>query len=278
MIDKAILITGCSSGIGICAATMLKDRGYRVFATARKMEDVAALAAQGFESLPLDMNDSQSIKQALDTILERTHGKLFAVFNNAGYLQAGAIEDITRDMTRAQFETNVFGPMELVRLVLPVMRKQGYGRIIQNTSILGVVAMPYYGAYNASKFALEGFSNTLRHELRGSSIFVSIIAPGPITSKLRGNAFQLYQDTLRDQQSGAHEKAYAKMEESYFKPGKQDLKIMKGPEIVVKQLIHALESPHPKAHYFIGTPAKLLAFLNRILPDSTLDWIISKLR
>jgi short-subunit dehydrogenase len=274
---KSILITGCSSGIGLCAATILKDRGYRVFATARKESDVARLKSQGFESIKLDISDSASIKSAVDSILQLTNGTLDALFNNAGYLQAGAIEDLTRNMERAQFETNVFGPMELTRTVLPVMRKQGHGRIIQNSSILGIITMPYYGAYNASKFALEGFSNTLRQELYGSNIHIAIINPGPIVTHLRENAEQQYQQTIKQIPSSPFQKVYEQMEQVYFKR-KEKTRIAKGPEAVVKPLIHALESARPQAHYYVGAPASVFAFLRRILPDCALDWVIRKIR
>lgn len=275
MESKSILITGCSSGIGFYAASILKERGYQVFATARKPEDVDRLKAHGFSALQLDVNDSPSIHRALEHVLEATHGKLYALFNNAGFLQAGAVEDLSRDNERTQFETNVFGPMELTRLVLPVMRKQGFGRIIQNSSILGVVAMPYYGAYNASKFALEGFSNTLRQELRGTSIHVSILNPGPVATHLRENAFHVYQRTIKRTNTSPHQKAYKHLEEGYF--ASRNKRIANHPEAVIKKLIHALESSRPKTRYYIGMPAKTLAFLKRILPESALDWVIYKL-
>lgn len=277
MSGQSILITGCSSGIGQCAAILLKQRGYRVFATARKLADVEKLQAQGFEGIQLDVNDSASIQRALAEILRLTGGTLDALFNNSGYMQAGAIEDLTRDTERAQFETNVFGPMELTRLVLPIMRKQGHGRIIQNSSILGIITLPFYGAYNASKFALEGFSNTLRQELWGTGISVSIINPGPIISRLRENAFQVYQDTLKQVDSSPHQQEYKKMEQTYFKR-KDKRQIAQGPEAVVKKLIHALESPRPRAHYYVGRPAQLLALLKRILPERGLDWVLRKIR
>lgn len=278
MEQKSILITGCSSGIGLATAIQLKQRGYRVFATARKTADVEKLSAQGFESLVLDVNDSASIQQALARILQLTNGKLDALFNNAGYVLAGAIEDLTRDMERAQFETNVFGPMELTRQVLPIMRKQGHGRIIQNSSILGIVTLPYYGAYNASKFALEGFNNTLRQELRGTPIHVSIINPGPIKTNIRQNALLHYQNALKKQTESVHEKTYQAMEQQYFNPKRQDDKIALTPEVVVKKVIHALESSRPHAHYYIGLPAKSLALLRRVLPDCALDWLLAKLK
>lgn len=278
MSNKSILITGCSSGIGLNAATVLKQRGYRVFATARKAEDVAKLQAQGFDSLQLDVTDDVSIQNAIAEILRMTGGTLDAVFNNAGYMQAGGTEDLTREKIRAQFETNTFGAMEVTRSVLPIMRKQGYGRIIQNSSILGIIAMPYYGAYNAAKFALEGYSDTLRQELRGTNIHVSIICPGPILSKLRDHAYELYQNKLSKEQTGVYADVYKKMEETYFKRGAVDRKISLTPDAVTKQLIHALESKRPRAHYFTGAPANVLAFLRRILPDCGLDWVIAKIK
>lgn len=278
MSQQSILITGCSSGIGLHAAKALKARGYRVFAAARKEKDVIELKNQGFESILLDVNDNASMEKALQTVLAATGGTLDALFNNAGFLQAGAIDDLTRDLNRAQFETNVFGPMELTRLVLPIMRKQGHGRIIQNSSILGVITLPYYGAYNASKFALEGFSNTLRQELRETNIHVSIINPGPITSQLRDNAYKRYQTSIEPLANSAHKKEYETLEETYFKARGKSQHITQSPDLVVKKLIHALESNHPKAHYFVGFPAAMLAFIKRFLPDSAMDWLLSKAR
>lgn len=278
MPPTSILITGCSTGIGHTAALALKARGYRVFAGARKAADVEALRAQGLESVHLDVNDSVSMQRTLDDILQRTGGTLDALFNNAGFLQAGAIEDLSREMIRTQFETNVFGAMELTRLVLPIMRKQGHGRIIQNSSILGVITLPLYGAYNASKFALEGFSRTLRQELFDTNIHVSLINPGPITSKLRDNAFTQYQASLAKQPQLAHEHAYKKMEETYFNPSPRDAQAMQHPNEVVKKLIHALESKRPKLHYFIGLPAQAISILQHVLPEAFLDWLIVKIR
>lgn len=276
MAQKNILITGCGSGIGHHSALALKERGYRVFASARKPEDVAKLKALGLNSLILDLNDSSSIQHAVGEVLEKTQGKLDALFNNAGYLQAGAIEDLTREMDREQFETNVFGPIELTRLILPTMRKQGQGRIVQNSSILGIITKPYYGAYNASKFALEGYSNTLRQELHGSGIHVSILNPGPITSKLRQNAFAHYQETVGHLDNSPHKAAYQKLENYYFKPSKIDQQVSASPDAVVKKLLHALESRRPKAHYYVGAPAQAIAVLKRLLPDAAMDWVLSK--
>lgn len=275
---QSILITGCSSGIGYCAATSLKKRGYRVFAAARKLADVEKLSHLGLEAVQIDINDSASIQQGLEQVLKATGGTLDALFNNAGFLQAGAIEDLSRNMLRAQFETNVFGPMELISLVLPVMRKQGHGRIIQNSSILGIITLPYYGAYNASKFALEGFTNTLRQELHGSNIFVSSINPGPIYSDLRDKGYSHYKEGVgRNKEHSAHSAAYARLEESYFNTKDRKDGVTNGPEAVVKQLIHALENRKPRAHYYIGKGAQMMAMLRRLLPDPALDWVTKKI-
>lgn len=276
--NKSILITGCSSGIGHAAALALKQRGYKVFAAARKSADVEKLKQDGFESILLDVNDTASIKAGIQQILALTGGTLDAVFNNAGFLQAGAVEDVTRAMDEAQFATNVFGAMEVVRHVLPVMRKQGHGRIIQNSSILGIVAITMCGSYNASKFALEGYSNTLRQELRGSAIHVSIINPGPISSALRENAHLQFERTLAKEQTGIHKAVYEKMKRTYFNPQQPTKRLQKSPEAVVKKLLHALESSRPKAHYYVGFPAHLFAILRRVLPDCMLDWVLVKLR
>jgi short-subunit dehydrogenase len=271
--SKSIIITGCATGIGLCAALSLQKRGYRVFATARKKEQVEKLISLGLEASLLDVNHSDSIENGLNEILNKTDGKLYALFNNAGYVQAGAVEDISRDLMRAQFETNVFGAMELTNKVIPIMRKLGEGRIIQNTSILGIVTMPYRGAYNASKFALEGFSNTLRQELRGTNIYVVNIVPGPIESELRSKAFDQYQESIAKQNS-IHKELYQTMEKHFFQPNERNRPFTLHPEAVVKQIIKALESKHPKAHYYIGFPAHLFAYLRRLLPDSLLDWVI----
>lgn len=270
---KSILITGCSSGIGLAAAISLKERGHLVFATARKAADVLRLKSFGLQSLALDIDDTSSMKHALQHILQQTGGTLDAIFNNAGYVQIGAIEDLNREIDRAQFETNVFGPMELTRLVLPIMRKQGHGRIIQNCSILGIVASPLCGSYNGSKFALEGFSNTLRLELHGTNINVSIICPGPIMTKWRANAHQQFQHSLTHPEVSAYADVYKKLEKTYFNADSKN-KLALSPDVVTKKLIHALESKHPKAHYYIGLPSLFMSWSRRVLPDWALDWLI----
>lgn len=276
MSPRSILITGCSSGIGLATAIELKKQGWRVFAAARKTQDVEKLNAAGLESVQLDLTDSASIHQAVQQVLTATGGTLDALFNNAGLLVAGATEDISRDLTRAQFETNVFGPMELISQLLPVMRKQGHGRIVQNSSILGVITMPFYGAYNASKHALEGFTLTLRQECRGTNIHVSLINPGPIASELRSNARQIYQETVAKKSDTVHQHAYRKLEKAYFSSDHASRKLQQPPSAVTKKLIHALTSNNPKIHYYVGWPALLLAMLKKILPERMFDWLLSK--
>ncbi|MFN2309810.1 MAG: SDR family oxidoreductase [Gammaproteobacteria bacterium] len=272
--QKPILITGCSSGIGHYAAHGLQARGYRVFATARKQDDVERLRGQGLESLRLDLDSSESIQAAVQEILERTGGRLYGLFNNGGYGQPGAVEDLSRDRLRAQFETNVFGSLELTNAVLPTMRRQGYGRIIQNSSVLGLVALPFRGAYTASKFALEGFYDTLRLELADTGIQVSLIEPGPIESRFRANAFKAYQRSI-DAARSPHCETYRAMERRLTKPGPA-APFTLGPEAVLVKLLHALESPRARPRYYVTVPTWLFGTLKRLLPTRGLDWVLRR--
>jgi len=274
MTKKSILITGCSSGIGLCVAEGLKTRGYRVFATARRQADVQQLDAAGFESLQLDLADSDSITSAVDEVLSRTGGTLDALFNNGAYGQPGAVEDLSRDVLRTQFETNLFGWHELTNHVLPVMRHQGHGRIIQNSSVLGFVALRYRGAYNASKYALEGLSDTLRLELAGTDIHVSLIEPGPVTSRFRENAFKAYQKNI-DPDNSVHRDKYLAME-TRLKTEGPVVPFTLPPEAVLKKVIHALESRRPRARYYVTFPTYLFGFLKRVLSTRLLDKVLNK--
>jgi len=274
-IPRSILITGCSSGIGRCVAAGLKQRGYRVFATARRQDDVQTLARDGFEACQLDVRDSASIVAATGFVLERTGGGLYALFNNAGYAQPGAVEDLSRDMLREQFETNLFGAQELANRLLPVMRTQGEGRIIYNSSVLGLVALRYRGSYIASKFAMEGLVDTLRMELRGSGIHVSLIEPGPITSNFRRNAYAMFKHNI-DVEHSPHREVYTGVEQRLATPDDTDVPFTLGPEAVLDKVIHALESPRPRARYYVTVPTYGLGLLKRILPTRLLDWILIK--
>lgn len=272
--QRSILITGCSSGIGLCVAEGLAARGYRVFATARQAEDVQKLQARGLESLPLNLANSASIRQALTEILTRCDGKLYALFNNGAYGQPGAVEDLRREVLREQFETNLFGTLELTNMVIPAMRAQGHGRILMNSSVLGFVAMPYRGAYNASKFALEGLTDTLRLELAGSGISVSLIEPGPIVSRFRANASAAFKKNI-DAEHSLHRETYRAMERRLDKPG-EVTPFTLSPEAVLKKVIHALEHSRPKVRYYVTLPTHLFAALKRILPHRVMDWVLTQ--
>lgn len=269
-----ILITGCSSGIGACAAEKCHQQGYNVIATVRKAEDQLALQQQGITTILLDLTDSVSIQQAVTFTLNHFNNQLDALFNNAAYGQPGAVEDLSRDTMRQQFETNVFGTQELTNLVIAHMRKQGYGRIIYNSSVLGFVSMAYRGAYNASKYALEGLADTLRQELHKSGIYISLIEPGPILSQFRTNAFIKYQQHI-NKNSSPHRDVYHSMEQRLTKQGPA-APFTLGPEAVVNKLIHAIESKRPKVRYYVTFPTYLFAILKRLLPHRWLDWILIK--
>jgi NAD(P)-dependent dehydrogenase (short-subunit alcohol dehydrogenase family) len=266
---RTVLITGCSSGIGAHAAQGLKERGWRVLATARALDDVARLEAEGFESFRLDVADAESVAEGVAEVLEHTGGRLDALFNNAGYGQPGAVEDLRREVLERQFQTNLFGAHDMMRRVLPAMRRQGHGRIVQNSSVLGLVALRYRGAYNASKFALEGLTDTLRLELRGSGIHVSLVEPGPITSHFRENAHRAFRHYVDAEQS-PHAEVYRAMERRLAKEGPA-APFTLGPEAVLRKVVHALESPRPKARYSVTFPTHLFAALRRVLPTPLLD-------
>ena len=272
--QRSILITGCSSGIGLCVAEGLHQRGYRVFASARKREDVEMLAAKGLESLQLDLRDSDSIQRALDSVLEKTGGSLDALFNNGAYGQPGAVEDLSREVLCQQFETNVFGTHELTCKVIPIMRRQGHGRIIMNSSVLGIISLPFRGAYASSKYAIEGLCDTLRLELHDSGIHVSMVEPGPVTSRFRANAFAKYQENIDKEQSYFRD-TYQRMENRLTKEGPA-APFTLPPEAVLEKVIHAMESDKPKAHYYVTLPTYLFGYLKRILPTSALDWVLRR--
>jgi short-subunit dehydrogenase len=270
-----ILITGCSTGIGFCAAKVLHQRGYNVIATVRNTYDALPLQQLGIVTTILELNDSQSINNAVQFTLDLFNGQIDALFNNASYGQAGAVEDLSRAVLREQFETNVFGVQELTNLIISQMRKQGHGRIIYNSSVLGLVAMAYRGAYNASKYAIEALVDTLRLELYDTDIQISLIEPGPIISKFRATAFKKYQQNI-DKENSAHKATYDAMEQRLSKQGPA-APFTLPPEAVVTKLIHALESKRPKTRYYVTFPTYLFATLKRLLPHRFLDWLLIKI-
>ena len=275
MTAKSILITGCSSGIGLDAARALHARGWRVFATCRQEADCERLRAEGLESFRLDYADEASIVAAVAEVQLRTRGTLDALFNNGAYACPGAVEDLPRAALRAIFEVNLFGYHDLARQVIPMMRAQGGGRIINCSSVLGLVGMTWRGAYVATKFAMEGLTDVLRIEMRGTGIEVILIEPGPITTRIRENAIPHFERWI-DWQASARAAQYAALRGRLYdvktKPDAFELP----PSAVTVKLIRALEARRPRARYFVTVPTCLMGLARRILPTRALDWLIAK--
>ena len=276
MTEKSILITGCSSGIGYDAAHSLKNRGWRVFATCRKEADCARLKDEGLESFVLDQSDTASMTAAVAECLSRTGGTLGALFNNAAFGTPGAVEDLPTDALREIFETNLFGYHELIRQVIPIMRAQGHGRIINNSSVLGFAAMRWRGAYNATKFAMEGLTDTLRIEMRDTNIHVILVEPGPVTSDIRVNSIPHFEKWI-DWENSPRAQQYRDvvMKRLYEHDGSKD-RFELPASAVTKKLVHAVESPRPKPRYYVTTPTYVMGTLRRLLPTRALDWVLSK--
>lgn len=275
MTQRSILITGCSSGIGLDAARGLKARGWRVFATCRQEADCERLRGEGLESFRLDYADEASIAAAVAETLQRTGGTLDVLFNNGAFACPGAVEDLPRGALREIFETNLFGYHDLTRRVIPVMRAQGHGRIVNCSSVLGLVGATWRGAYVATKFALEGLSDVLRIEMRGTGIDIILIEPGPIATKIRENAVPHFEKWVDWENSARREQYETLRGRLYGVKTKKDAFEL-GPEAVTAKLIHAVEAKRPRARYYVTTPTYLMGFLRRILPTRALDWLIAK--
>lgn len=274
--QKSILITGCSSGIGYCAAKGMRDAGWRVFASCRQQEDCDRLKSEGFESPLIDYTRPETISTAIQEVLETTGGTLDALFNNGAHGLPGAVEDLPTDGLRAIFEANFFGWHELTRAVIPVMRSQGHGRIVQCSSILGFVTLRFRGAYNATKFALEGLTDTLRIEMRGTGIEVSLIEPGPVTSKIRENSIPHFERWI-NWEASPHKTQYEHglRARLYEDTGPDTFELP--PEAVLKRLRHAVESPRPRPRYYVTTPTYLMGFLRRVLSTRALDRVLARI-
>ena len=272
---KTILITGCSSGIGYDTAHYLHNHGYRVFASARKEEDVTRLKNEGLDAYLLDVTKPETIEKTLKDILAQTEGKLYAVFNNAGYGQPGALEDIKTEVLKEQFETNLFGLHELTRQVIPIMRAQGYGRIIQHSSVLGLIALRFRGAYNASKYAIEGLCDTLRLELVKEKIYVVTINTGPVHSDFRKNATKKYFEHI-DGNESVFKEEYKKELLPYEGKKKND-PFTRNSNVVITNVIHALESKKPKPRYYNTSATHILGGLKRLLPTALMDKVLRKI-
>jgi NAD(P)-dependent dehydrogenase (short-subunit alcohol dehydrogenase family) len=272
--SRTILVTGCSTGIGRHCAVRLRQDGWRVFATARTGDDVAALKALGLEALHLDYADEPSIRTAFGEVMARTGNRLDALFNNGAYGQPGAVEDLSTDVLRAQFEANFFGWHELTRLAIPVMRAQRAGRIVHCSSILGVIAYRWRGAYNATKFALEGLASTQRMELKGSGISISLIEPGPIVSRFSDNAVAKFLENV-DVEGSVHAATY-KRHLARLNDGGGVNRFRLGPEAVYVKLKHALESSRPRPHYPVTVPTHAMFLARRLLPARWLDRLLMR--
>ena len=274
MSKRSILITGCSSGIGLASARLLRKRGWRVFATARTPGDLERLTVdEQVDAVHLDLAEAKTIAACAETVLDKTGGTLDALFNNAAYGQPGALEDVSVDALRAQFEVNVFGTHDLCRRLIPAMLNQGHGRIVQCSSVLGIIAAPYRGAYCASKFALEALSDVMRLELAGAGIHVSTIEPGPINTRFIDSSIAAAHRWI-DIDGSRHRTRYTAMLEALAKGGKQTFKLE--PEAVAAKLVHAVEHPRPKAHYYVTLPTYMAAIARRTLPIRVIDWVAAR--
>ncbi len=274
MTQKTILITGCSSGIGLDAARTLQARGWRVFATCRKAQDCERLVAEGLESLVLDYADEASIEAALTEVLTRTGGTLDALFNNGAHACPGAVEDLPRAALREIFEVNLFGYHDLTRRVIPVMRAQGGGRIINCSSVLGLVGMTWRGAYVATKFAMEGLTDVMRLEMRGTGVDIVLIEPGPITTRIRENAIPHFEKWIDWEHSARRDQYAALRHRLYSNSGPDTFELP--PSAVTAKLIHALESRRPRPRYFVTTPTYISNVIRRVLPTRALDWVLAR--
>lgn len=267
---RSILITGCSTGIGRAAALGMQRRGWRVFATGRTSEDIAALEAEGLTVLHLDYAEAGSIAAAAGAALAATDGKLDVLFNNGAYAQPGALEDLGPELLRAQFDANFFGWHDLTRRVIPAMRARGRGRIVMNSSVLGLITIGFRGAYSCTKFALEAYSDTLRIELAGSGIHVSVINPGPIRTNFTRNALAHARDI--DVENSVHRDYYRRRLAAMERGGNTFGEL--GPEAVVEALVHAAESRHPRPQYFVTHPTRAMSLMRRVLPKRALHALL----
>jgi len=275
MSDRCLLITGCSSGIGLDAARAMRGRGWRVFASCRKEADCARLRDEGFEAPRIDYEDESSIESGLAAVLDATGGRLDALFNNGAYACPALGLEAPGDALRAIFQANVFGWHDLTRRAIPAMRTQGHGRIVQNSSVLGLVAIGWRGAYVSTKFAIEGLTDAMRVEMRGTGIHVSLIEPGPVTTRIRENARAPFERWIDWENAHRADEYRDRLRPRLYGEYSKD-RFELPPAAVTKRLIHALESPRPRARYYVTTPTYLMGTLRRILPTRALDWVISK--
>lgn len=270
-----ILITGCSSGIGLKTALFLKQNGIKVYASARDQKDVEKLRDSGLTTFKIDVRNKDEISFALNEILKKDN-KLDCVFNNAGFGQPGAVEDLNIETLKNQFDTNVFGLLELTNQAMKIFRTQGYGKIIQHSSVLGIISLKFRGAYNASKYAVEGLCDTLRLETINSNIFISTINTGPVTSKFRENALKNFQNNINTENSFWKNEYKKELSARLEKKGDKSAFTLDA-SCVAKVVLKIINSNKPKPRYYVTKATYILGFLKRILPQSLLDKLLSKI-
>ena len=276
MQQKSILITGCSSGIGHDAALGMRERGWRVFASCRKEADCQMMRELGFESPRIDYQDGDSIRDGLGEVLAATGGTLDAVFNNGAFGLPGAVEDLPVEGLREIFDANFFGWHDLTRQIIPVMRTQGYGRIVMNSSVLGFLPFHWRASYVATKYALEGYSDVLRLELSPANIQVILIEPGPIPSNIRANSIPHFEKWI-DWENSALSEFYRKSLIKRLYAGKQKPDPFELPaSAVTDKLALALESERPRARYRVTRLTQIAWIAKRLLPTRTMDYLISR--
>ena len=268
--SRVVLITGCSSGIGWATAERLARRGWAVYATARNIEEMSPLAERGCRLLPLDVTDEDSMRDAVAEV-ERIEGAVGVLINNAGYSQSGAVEEVPMQKVRRQFETNVFGLVRMCQLVLPGMRRQGFGRIVNLSSMGGKLTFPGAGFYHASKHAVEAISDALRFEVRGFGVEVVVIEPGVIRTGFAQTAVD-----LMGEGSGPYagfDAGVASMTRENYERGPLAA-LGGGPEAVAETIERAVSAARPRARYTVTPSAKLLILARRLLPDRVWDAVV----
>lgn len=253
--QKSVLVTGCSSGIGLESALELKRQGFQILAACRKPDDVARMEGMGFTGILLDLDNPQSVDKAADSVIALTHNRLFGLFNNAGYGVYGPLSSISRAQMAQQFSTNFFGIHQLTMRLLPAMTPHGEGRIVMTSSVMGLISTPGRGAYAASKYALEAWSDALRMELRDSGVKVSLIEPGPIRTRFTENVNQTSDKAVENPGIAA--------------------RFTLGPDAVAAKVCHAFTSAKPKRRYPITLVTHVVGWLKRLLPGWLMDKILA---
>ena len=274
MKTKNILITGCSSGIGKNVAITLHNKGWRVFATCRSKTDCTFFTKLGIESFPLDLLKEESINCAVNLVKEKTKSQLDVLFNNGAYAIPGAIQDIPRSAMREIFEVNVFGQIDLINRCIPLMMNSDYPKIINCSSVLGFISLPYRGLYSATKYSIEALTDALRRENYDSKIKFVLIQPGPINTDIKKKSIKHFEKWI-DWKKSIHQKTYEnkvikRLYDNKYKDSFNSYELQ--PDEVTKILINVLNSKKPKARYKITIQTKIAQIMIKLLPTNTLDW------